>query len=70
MRRRVTYKPDGTVSMDWYTFQKMPVNKTVDTIKANAKPVTLGTRLAQKCGFERKPTERRPVGEGRVKEFV
>lgn len=68
--RQVRYHRDGTVSMDWYTFQKMKVDKIVDTIKANAKPVTLGTRLAQKCGFERKTTERRPVGGGRVKEFV
>lgn len=68
--RRVRYHSDGTVSMDWYTFQKMPVNKIVDTIKANAKPVTLGTRLAQRCGFDRKATERRPVGEGHIREFV
>lgn len=71
MRRRVTYKPDGTVCMDFHTFCKMPCHKIVRTIEQNAKPLTLGTRKAQRHGFGRRTAELRPVPSvERVKEFL
>lgn len=71
MRRRVTYNSNGTVNMDFHTFAKMPCHKIVSTIKQNAKPLTLGTRKAQRHGFGR-PTDRlRPVPSVQtVKEFL
>lgn len=58
--------------MDWYTFQRMKVDRIVATVEANAKPVTLGTHRAQRYGLHRKTSDLRPITNSlaAVKEFA
>lgn len=71
MRRRVTYKEDGSVRMDFHTFAKMHCDRIMRTVRQNAKPIQSGTRKAQRHSFHGKQTKLRPRPSlRRVKEFL
>lgn len=52
--KAITYKSNGEVRMDFYTFRKLPVHKIMDTLRENS-----ASRR-----FKVKP------GNGAVKEFA
>lgn len=35
--KQITYKNNGEVRMDYYTFRKLPIHKIMDTIRDSAK---------------------------------